>query len=452
MKLEEMHKEAEQTLKLFRGDDREEFIFAPGQIEIYKIILARAPRYNHVITPTQYGKSLIIALGILSSAALGGHKWAIVAPSQRKTMIIMNYILKHAFDNIMFYEGLITETSLEKLRQERTKTRLVWKGGGEIFVVTANADNKKKAGEALMGFGAPNLAIDESSLLDDDIYATAIRMVGGSKDHFVIEIGNPFKRNHFLETIKDPEYNKVFIDYHQAIREGRMDERFINRMKRLPFFTVLYECLFPDEEAVDKKGFSPLMSDKYIKEAFERKVVPKGKMRLGVDIGRGGDPSAFVLRWNNYIKVLEKNGSADTMYQVKRIIGYIRKYELEHENVFVDDIGVGGGVTDRLLELDYAITPVRVGDSAQDSERYKNLRAELHWEAKLWFEQKHIGAEEHLEFYDLSKIRYKEDTSSRLQLEPKNDLKKRIGRSPDVADAAVLTFAPCEDVPELYIV
>jgi hypothetical protein len=47
-----------------------------------------------------------------------------------------------------------------------------------------------------MGFGAPNLALDESALMDDDIYATAIRMVGGTKGHFVVEIGNPFRRNH----------------------------------------------------------------------------------------------------------------------------------------------------------------------------------------------------------------------------------------------------------------
>jgi len=428
------------------------FNFSEGQKEIFKIIVSRWPVYNHIITPTQYGKSLIVASGILVSAAIGGQKWAIVAPTYKKAKIIMNYIIQHAFDSVYFYSQLTVDSSLEKLKRERTRERIVFKGGGEIFIVSAEAGNKKKAGEALMGFGAPNLALDESSLIDDDIYATALRMVGGSKQKFVVEIGNPFKRNHFFRTSKDPDYNHIWIDYHRAIREGRMDMDFIKKMKVLPFFSILYECLFPEQEMVDIKGFTVLVSEKTIDAKIEKKVTPVGRPRLGVDIGRGGDKSVFVVRYDNYAEILEKNEVIDLMYQVKRIQYYKEKLKIKDNDIFVDDIGVGGGVTDRCLELEIMLSPVKVGESAIEKDKYKNAKAEINWAMKEWLEEDHTALQEHKDFYEICYIKYKEDSSSKLLIEPKEDLRKVLGHSPDTPDALALTFYTPLTVPEFFVV
>ena len=154
MKLKQLTQQRSKYLDLFINEQTKlPFEFADFQVEMFNTIANRYPRFNHIITPTQVGKSLIIALGIIVSACLGGYKWAIVAPSNKKTMIIMNYIIQHLFDNTLFYSQLEIETSMEKLKRERTKTRLVFKGGGEIFVVSADSKNKKNAGQALMGFG-----------------------------------------------------------------------------------------------------------------------------------------------------------------------------------------------------------------------------------------------------------------------------------------------------------
>ena len=67
------------------------------------------------------------------------------------------------------------------------------------------------------------------------------------------------------------------------------------------------------------------------------------------------------------------------------------------------------------------------------------MKAELFWLLKVWLDD---GGKlkRNNDFYQLSVINYKEDSSSRLKLEPKLELQKRGIQSPDVADSLSLTF------------
>lgn len=355
----------------------------------------------------------------------------------------MNYVIEHLFDNPVFLAQLLVDIPLEKLKREKSKTRITFRGGGEIFTQTADTHNRKRLLGALMGFGAPNIIIDESALIDDDIYAGIKRMLGDNPDNFLLEISNPFysqERRHFKRNWQSNDHERIFIDYHQAVNEGRFKQEFIEEMRREAFFEILYECRFPDEDTIDERGYYTLLNEKQIETAIGRIVEPRGVKRLGVDIGRGGDESVFVLRYDNYAKVLNKNRSADLMTQVNLVKQYCREEGIDPKNVFIDDTGVGGGVSDRLKELGLSIMAVKVGEKAEDDEKYANQKAEMSWEARNWILTNAL--ENNRDFYQLSWIKYKEDTSSRLKIEPKEDLLKRGTHSPDVADALILTFNP----------
>jgi len=105
---------------------------------------------------------------------------------------------------------------------------------------------------------------------------------------------------------------------------------------------------------------------------------------------------------------------------------------------------VGGGVSDRLRELGLSVSPIKVGEKAQDSDKYINQKAEMTWECRNWVLNNSL--ENNKDFYQLNVIKYKEDSSSRLKIEPKEDLLKRGIKSPDVADALILTFAPSQEI------
>ncbi len=130
--------------------------------------------------------------------------------------------------------------------------------------------------------------------------------------------------------------------------------------------------------------------------------------------------------------------------------------------VKIDDIGLGGGVTDRLRELQASekpddaaarealkgveIVPVNVGEApATDiaDARFKNLRAEINWGARLLFTESKVAIDANDDLAaQATQIKYKLTSSSEIQIESKADMKKRTGGvSPDDWDSFCLAFA-----------
>jgi hypothetical protein len=111
---------------------------------------------------------------------------------------------------------------------------------------------------------------------------------------------------------------------------------------------------------------------------------------------------------------------------------------------FIDVVGIGAGVVDRLREMGYGtkIIPVNAGESALDDAKYRNLRAEMYGNLRDWLrEQPAVLPDDDAVQADLCTVQYKFTSNSQYQLESKDDLKKRLSRSPDRGDAIVLTFA-----------
>lgn len=331
--------------RLFKVHE-EPIVLSPSQQKIFETIYLKTDPRNQIIAPTQYGKSLTVALGVLCRAVAFGKKFTILAPSEKKAQIIMQYIIDHAFDVPAFTKLLELEetVSLDRLRRERSRNHLTFKGGGGIMTLTLDARNGKRSIEAAMGFGGNRLILDESSLIDDTLYSTVKRMLGGYpyEDTFLLEIGNPFYRNHFYRTWNTERYNKLFIDYHIGLAEGRYSEEFIEEMRDEAFFSVFYECKFPDEDAVDEYGYRQLLTNEDLNKAFTYDDISKnGSLYLGADIGGGGDYNVFVLRNDNHAWIEAMNRSNDTMSNVSEILRILEQYpNLEPEHVFIDDIGI----------------------------------------------------------------------------------------------------------------
>jgi hypothetical protein len=140
-----------------------------------------------------------------SAAGTKNERFTILAPSEKKAGIIMGYLIDHVFDQPFFLERLELDasTKLDKLRRERSRDNLTFKGWGGVKTLTLDSRNGKKNIEAAIGFGGNRLILDKSSLINDTLYATVKRMLGGFPydDTFLLEIGNPFYRNHFLRCI-----------------------------------------------------------------------------------------------------------------------------------------------------------------------------------------------------------------------------------------------------------
>jgi len=433
----------------FRNSEGEPFELTPSQEDIFRIIFTR--RYPRVqcITYTQFGKSDVSAISALSRVTVFPEKWAIVAPSTKKAGIIMGYIIDHIFDNPVFRQQFKIKEGedIERIRRERRKDYVTFNLGrgeiGGVYTLSTEGKRTKDVLDAIMGFGAKNIVLDESSLISDQQYAGVKRMLGGHKDNFLFEIGNPFRRNHFLRTWRDPNYHHILVDYKQGIKEGRITEEFIDEMRREKFFDIMYECKFPEEEAIDTKGYMSLVTEADLDRAYVEDIKIFGRLRMGVDVGGGGSgKSVICLRGTNGARIPYSERSSDTMSLVGETLKFKDMYGVKAEEIFVDAIGVGKGVSDRLNEH-FAIDFKKVNRVVWGSKPYKedfiNSKAESFWGLKEWIRNgklvRHKGWEE------LLNIKYKIQSDKKVKIISKEDLIREGIPSPDHADALALTFS-----------
>ena len=108
---------------------------------------------------------------------------------------------------------------------------------------------------------------------------------------------------------------------------------------------------------------------------------------------------------------------------------------------FVDGVGVGAGVVDRLRALGHEIIEVNAGSKPNDEELYFNKRAEMWDRLRSWLR---TGAD--LPYsVDTRKaligIEYGYDEKEKIRMERKKDMKKRGLDSPDEGDALAYSFA-----------
>ncbi len=179
--------------------------------------------------------------------------------------------------------------------------------------------------------------------------------------------------------------------------------------------------------------------------------------RLGCDIARyGADETVLLARRGMRVERVTTRQGADTMETTGRIAALARELKVEPKRVFVDEIGVGSGVVDRLHEQGLRVTGVNVGAGATDKEHFINLRAECYWRLRQALDPRSaerlvIGADMAALRAQLTGINYTYTSKGQIKIEEKEAIRKRTGRSPDHADALALTFAPEEAPADVWV-
>lgn len=168
-----------------------------------------------------------------------------------------------------------------------------------------------------------------------------------------------------------------------------------------------------------------------------------GPLVLGVDPARfGDDRTAFCWRRGRVLTKLEAREKLDLMQVAGLVVQAIRT--TRPVRVFIDVVGLGAGLVDRLVELGYGdlVVPVNGGERAQDPDRHRNRRAECWSRMREWLRERPVSIPDHDALaQDLLQPGYSYDSSGRLQIEGKDQIRKRGAPSPDLADALALTFA-----------
>lgn len=169
---------------------------------------------------------------------------------------------------------------------------------------------------------------------------------------------------------------------------------------------------------------------------------------LGADIARSGeDKTVLALRFDNTITELRVTTKEDTMQTTGRIKGILDANK--GGKALVDVIGIGAGVVDRLREMKYSVVPFNASEHTDYTDSanelgFINCRSAAWWHLREMLDpsNEHNIAlpPDDLLTGDLVSPHWKVTSGGKIQVEGKDDIKERIGRSTDYGDAVVMAF------------
>ena len=164
----------------------------------------------------------------------------------------------------------------------------------------------------------------------------------------------------------------------------------------------------------------------------------EGPVVFGVDVARhGSDETVVVLRLGDAISIVGSWTGRDTMATVGRVVDLARQYSPAAING--DEIGLGAGVLDRLVEGGLPAVGINVARAPRDRERFENLRAELFWNLAEAISDGGLSLpDDPVLVEQLAAIRYEFTSRGRIKLEGK----AQMSTSPDRADALALALSP----------
>jgi len=335
--------------------------------------------------------------------------------------------------------------------------------------------------DRFQGFHAENIlvVVDEAAGVSEDIYE-GIEGVLTSVNAKLLLLGNPTSlTGTFRKAFREPGWKTIHISAYDSpnftkfkiteedIASGRWEKRLYK--KKLPNPMLItpawvadkYKRWGPDSIAYQArcKGEFPEDADdtliplSWIEAAMARydDTPATNPIEIGVDVARfGSDKTILANRFGRKILPLEQVVKYDTMQVTGKVVEAYRK--IHPIGIKVDEIGLGAGVVDRLKEQKFPVIGVNVAESASDKEHFANLRSELWWNLRDMLNPNPLvnpyplalPADDEL-LADLSGIKYKIKSTGQIQVESKDDMKKRLGRSPDRGDAVVLAVAPIKD-------
>lgn len=202
------------------------------------------------------------------------------------------------------------------------------------------------------------------------------------------------------------------------------------------------------------EGTNNIIPLKWVESAINAEVDEEYPITYGLDIARmGNDSTVLTPKHGKAVQQQIVWGKKNTMHTT----GRVRKEAKEIELIQVDACGIGAGVFDRLAELGQPVIGLDSATAAFENEKYANLRAEMWWMARGLFEKQYLEGniislpDDPELVQDLTGMKYNVKSDGRIIAEPKEEYKKRLGRSPDKGDSCIYCLYEPPDMEGVYV-
>jgi hypothetical protein len=213
------------------------------------------------------------------------------------------------------------------------------------------------------------------------------------------------------------------------------------------FFRVRVRGEFP------RAGDDQFIPGDAVEDARKRRPIYLGDDPLicGIDVARGGSDNCMIQfrrgkdAKSETVYRIPGEKVRNSMYLVSKLTMILDRHR--PDVAFLDATGIGGPIGDRLRQLGYKVIDVHFGENAIEDSKFKSRTAEMGYRCRQWLFDGGAIVDDPLLEQELTDRLYGHNDKGQLVLERKDDVKDRIGHSPDWADALYLTFA--QHVPKL---
>ncbi len=304
---------------------------------------------------------------------------------------------------------------------------------------------KEENSEAFQGQHAPTSSsvyiFDEASAVPDIIWEAAEGGLTDGEPMFFV-FGNPTRN---VGAFADC-FGK---NRHRWIRR-QIDSRTVSRGNK-KLFEEWIEDYGEDSDWVrvrvrgvfPRAGSSQFIGNDIVALAKGRVVHPSAytwsPKLIGVDVAREGDDQSVIIRRQGLmVQGIRKLRLDDLMVLASHIVREIEDYD--PDAVFLDAVGVGAGVLDRLRQLGKVVVPVKASEKATKP-GYYNMRAQMWGDMREWLKNGGCIPDDPDLERELISQEYGFSHNELIQLVGKKEMKNMGVPSPDIADALSFTFA-----------
>ena len=343
---------------------------------------------------------------------------------------------------------------------------------GQLFHASLRIDGEDRivafsgaSVDALTGWHDPNgvlviISEGQGENLEDIAYDAALANATDDLSRVLI-LGNPVRPfGRFFEASRSSNWHfiRIPVPDHPNIREGRMvipggpspswpAEMIVEYGEESPFVQARVYARFPEEAAEALMRLSWIEAAIQLGKTGELEEAAKGELVIiAVDPARHGpDETMLSVRQGFVLRELIGWRGLNTMESEERVrieAARIRAELKVSVHVVVDEIGIGAGIFDRLAErTDVTASAFNSARSAADPERFANLRAEAYWKLRQLLEEGLISLPDDDQLREeLAQTKWMVTSSGQVRIEKKDELKSRLGRSPDRADSVSMAF------------
>lgn len=334
------------------------------------------------------------------------------------------------------------------------------------------------------------IALDQAeqfTLMEFQMLATRLRLMIPGIRYFFLLSCNPnigWIKEKFIESNLD---DHVFIPALPEDNKENLPPGYIERCEQVLTPNQIKALLKGDWEAIGEPD--NVYTYLEVQKAAKRRLEPSEPVEIGSDIARSGDDETTIfLREGLRIRLHSKAQGHDLMRTSGEIWKCCQdeiiprwKDKLKKINIKIDADGLGAGVVDRLkeqrrekeklytdmilkmvdrkrreelIEEEYRIRikilEIHGAGKAKEPAIYKNQRAEIHWGLRELMSDLDIPDNREL-LTQLMAIKYKVNSAGQIEIVPKEKIKEKLGRSPDLAEGLIYSLADVKPQIEIRI-